>query len=362
MNRRSRNPRAVSGVLFVFVVWTAVVLGGGTSRAATLFVSNQGVDSSSCGGPGTPCRSIGQAIHNAGNGDLIIVGPGLYGNLDHSGFTGPGDENGPNTGCNCMVSVDKDVTIVSRDGATATILDANGATLDAVAISASGATFGGVRKGFTVTDADGNGMLISNGLTRVVVIGNRVIANSGAGLYVSDGTVSNLVSGNIALGNNDGFEVHGTQNFVTGNAASANSRDGFKLVGTASVLTGNVASDNGRYGFEVATNSSATLIRNAALANTRFGILVNSNATVTINQNDIFGNNETPVNVLGTNGLTNCGLANASSLLVTLSGNYFGAASGPGPNPADEIVNFFGSTTTNRAVATKEIRIKPLTP
>src|ERR1051325_9681293 len=145
---------------FVVLAVITPVLGVGISPAATLFVSNNGSDSTMCGPSANPCRSIGQAIHNAGAGDIIIVGPGLYGDVDRSNFSGAGDEQGPNTSCNCMINLDKDVTVLSRDGATATILDAADTTLDAVAISASGASFGATKKGFTITDADGNGVVI----------------------------------------------------------------------------------------------------------------------------------------------------------------------------------------------------------
>jgi nitrous oxidase accessory protein NosD len=261
-----------------------------------------------------------------------------------------------------MINLNKALTILSRDGATATVLDAGGNTLDAVAISANGVTLGGAKKGFTITDADGNGVTISNGLAHVAVIGNRTIANTGDGVLISDGTASNLVSGNISLGNNIGFEVHGANHSVVGNAAPASTRDGFRVEGNSSLLTGNIASDNGFYGVNVISNSSAAIVQNSVLSNTRFGILINSNSTATIKQNNIFGNNEKAVAAFGTNGVTNCGVANASAGTLTLSGNYFGAATGPGVDPADKIVNFLGSSTTNTSFAIKEIKLKPITP
>ncbi|HVM60714.1 MAG TPA: right-handed parallel beta-helix repeat-containing protein [Verrucomicrobiae bacterium] len=330
----------------------------------TLFVANNGSDSTTCGSATSPCRSVSQAIHNAGNGDIIIVGSGVYGDVDQSGFSGLGDEAGPNTSCNCMINIDKDVTIVSRDGASATILDAAGNGIDGVAISASGATLGGLKKGFTVIGAGGNGVTISNGLSGAVVIGNRSDGNGGDGFLVSDSANSNQMRGNIAINNgNNGFEIRGTSNVIAGNAATANSRDGFHLLGTGHTLSGNLASDNGRIGFDVLTNSTVSLVKNAAIANLRFGIVISSNATGTIEFNDIFGNNESPVNSFGTNGLVNVGLVNDSFGKLTVSGNYYGAPTGPGADPADTILDIgAGSATTNLSIGTKEIRIKAITP
>jgi len=345
----------------ILSAWVAAV---GTVWAANLYVANDGVDSTTCGSVTNPCRSISKAIYNAGNGDTIIVGPGWYGDVDHSGFAGPGDEAGPNTACNCMIDVDKELTIISSDGASETILDASDSGGDGVLISSSGATLGASKRGFTIIGASGNGVTISNGLDKVAVIGNRADANGSIGFFVSDGTVSNLVGGNISINNADnGFEVHGESNFIEGNAATANTRDGFHLIGTAHLLTGNIATDNGRTGFNVISNSTAILVRNAAIANTRFGIVISSNSTAKIQSNNIFGNNESPVNSFGSNGLLNCGLVNNSFGTLTASGNYYGAKTGPGPDPADIVVNIgTGSTTTNLTISKIEIRITPITP
>ena len=48
----------------------------------------------------------------------------------------------------------------------------------------------------------------------------------------------------------------------------------------------------------------------------------------TITDNNIFGN--------GTTG-SNCGLLNVSGTVLTAPNNFWGAASGPGPDPADAI-------------------------
>src|SRR6516162_9238145 len=55
------------------------------AHGATLYVANNGLDGPSCGTKASPCRSITQGIANAAAGDTIIVGPGLYGDLNDDG-------------------------------------------------------------------------------------------------------------------------------------------------------------------------------------------------------------------------------------------------------------------------------------
>src|SRR5713101_4371466 len=62
----------------------------------TWYVANNGSDLfvPPCGSKLLPCRSISKAISSAATGDIIIVGPGVYGDLDGSGTFGdfPGEE------------------------------------------------------------------------------------------------------------------------------------------------------------------------------------------------------------------------------------------------------------------------------
>jgi hypothetical protein len=74
-----------------------------------------------------PCRTISQAIALARPGDKIIVGPGRYGDLDGDGHFGEAGEESAPIGCDCVIDVDRAVSIESRDGQSVTILDAGGA-------------------------------------------------------------------------------------------------------------------------------------------------------------------------------------------------------------------------------------------
>lgn len=65
----------------------------GDAAAATLHVPNHGEDTPECGTRRQPCRSISAAIAHASEGDRIVVGPGLYGDVNGDGdFNDPGDE------------------------------------------------------------------------------------------------------------------------------------------------------------------------------------------------------------------------------------------------------------------------------
>src|SRR3981081_3085672 len=115
--------RTTAGISVVAMVLVALAP---CAYAKTIFVANNGADSSTCGPTGhAPCRSITQGIHNAANGDLIIVGPGKYGDLNGNGVLGEPGEETPAANCFCMLAVNKSVTIVSSDGAAATVIDAH---------------------------------------------------------------------------------------------------------------------------------------------------------------------------------------------------------------------------------------------
>src|SRR5258706_5326104 len=119
------SAKGVWGVSLATLLFSSSLLP--QAQAATKFVANNGIDSSVCGTTAaTACRSISQAIANAADGDVIVVGPGRYGDLNDDGVFGdPGEEFFPGP-CGCMIQVNKSVTIISRDGAASTILDAAG--------------------------------------------------------------------------------------------------------------------------------------------------------------------------------------------------------------------------------------------
>ncbi|MGZ4970296.1 MAG: right-handed parallel beta-helix repeat-containing protein [Methylobacter sp.] len=293
----------------------------------TLYVANNGIDSNTCGSRDKPCRSISQAIAHANTGNTIEVGPGRYGDLNKNGTFGEsGEEFAQNDG---MINVNKPVTVISSDGPLMTVLDADGASLSAVAVTAGNAVFGRREHGFLITGAKANGLTTSTAtVSNITVAGNIALANGQGGLVVNGSACliqDNFVSGNLAAG----IAVFGSGNEIRNNVASNNGAQGFVLVGSGHEIRDNVASNNGS-GFGI-QGSDIRLIRNAALGNKLFGISVDiPGAGATISNNNIYGNNSVPLN-----GLVNCGIMNASGNTIVATDNFWGMPGGPGADSAD---------------------------
>src|SRR5262245_9964652 len=214
----------------------------GAVQAKTLNVTNHGGDSPTCGGTTTPCRSISQAITNAADGDRISVGPGRYG----MNF---GEVAEVNTGCNCLLKVNKQLTVESRAGAAATVLEAGGVAVDVVQISASSVSFGKKNSGFTLTGA------------------GETEDYRGSGIRINpDDLVEIRVEGNIASENSaHGFDVSGVNLTVTQNVARNNGRYGFVGGGPGMRIANNEALNNGEYGFDL--TGSGDVADNVATGN-----------------------------------------------------------------------------------------------
>lgn len=297
------------------------------SVAATLVVATNGSDAGSCGAPTAPCRSLSQAIANATNGDEIIVGPGTYGDVDDDGtFTsGVGDET-PAGGA--MIAVTKQLSIVSRDGAAATVLRfADGGVASvAVSLSATGVAFGQRNRGFSVVGdnaACNVGIKSTATLSRiegnVVTQCSRGIQATGAGAVVTH---------NRAIANSDlGFIVQSDGAMVTHNSAISNGGTGFIVESLSWRMTNNVATDNGFDGTTVDGNGQFT--GNAMIGNKSCGLgingfLVAGLVDLTITGNSFYGN------------LSNCATFNNTFTVIDARRNFWGASTGPGADPADE--------------------------
>lgn len=391
----TRDPVRV-GAMVVLV--SLLVATARPAEAAKLFVENHGVDSPTCGGKKAPCRSISQAIDNAVPNDGIVVGPGRYGDLDGDGlFGGVGEEQAETGGgCFCMIKVDKPLSIESRDGANATVLDANDTGVGVVSIVSSGVVFGKKKKGFTLTSGDdGAGVETRNDTSGVTITANVATRNRFSGFFVHGN--GHVVTGNVAEGNGDnGFSLRGTNHVVAGNVArrhsdhgydvrggghrlsanvaTANSLHGFNVPDGGHTLSGNVASANVESGFEVGgsglsfTGNSAhanrgagfsllgtglRLAGNSILGNRGDGIFIGALAAdVQITKSNIFGN--------GSPG-GSFGVFNAAGQ-IQATDNFWGAATGPGSDPADDIFDdAVGSQTVFAPFATKPFKVKPLT-
>jgi hypothetical protein len=215
-----------------------MVAAGTTAAAATLWTSNVGADSGSCGTSAAPCRSISQAIANASDGDTIWVGPGHYGDVNGDGnFTGPGDEQPDPNGAagyspgpyGCIVCITKALHIYSTDGAALTFIESNAATGpgSTVMILHDGVDFGAVDHGFTIAGGNSYGVSIlpffsgsAYSVSQDMTIKGNVDIGDGVGFYMGGFDYQTfcptpycqfiariLVASNRAINNTTGFEV-----------------------------------------------------------------------------------------------------------------------------------------------------------
>jgi hypothetical protein len=349
-----------------------------TSANATrrvLFVANNGVDSISCGDWGSPCRSIGQAIDNAIDGDQIVVGPGRYGDLNSDGdFDDGGEERArqPGIESGCVICIGKRIHLASIAGAAATIVDGGNPEGDfpfIVFIPTSGVTFGEKDKGFTLKDGQAYGL--KSNASKVRVAGNVALNNPAFGFQFEG---SGNVASNISIGSTTGFDFEG--NFtLTNNSAIGNNGPGFRIGGRSDIafVVGNLARDN-TSGFSldahqrlvvranIATANidgfhvdapDLTFVRNAAIGNKLAGVYVGPRTIrdrSTIRSNNIFGNND----------FNNCGMVNLYGNIVDAQNNFWGSPTGPGPDPADNAgpgCDMNGSSTITTPFATRPFAI-----
>lgn len=355
---------------FLILAGLLLLVPGGAD-AVKRVVAVHGSDGAGCGTKLAPCRSIGAALAQALPGDTVEVGPGRYGDLDGDGAFDPGEEAPQvDSGCDCLVHVNAPVRVISREGAGATVIDAGGLPVNVVRVDADGAAFGAPQHGFTLTGSgDGEGLRVGGEGVRVEAnlsvgndqgfqingdrfffAGNRMVGNAGIGVdfEAEDGVARgnsairnggggfeietrDRVEGNFAaLNDNDdtSFELQGSDNVVRGNAALGGSI-GFDL-GTRSLLEGNAANANQR---GIVIDSLENVVRgNQVVGNHASGVLVEAGGSGEIRGNSLYGNGSTDLG----EGL-NCGVAHLDPLVPPLVGNFWGAAAGPGADPADDV-------------------------
>jgi hypothetical protein len=340
---------------FVLALASLIVIGttSAIASAAEWHVEGYGLDTNTCG-PSDPCRSIHAAIQVASDGDVVSVGPGVYGDLNQNAVWGePGEEAGEiGYGCNCVVKVDKAVTIRSTQGAAVTRIDARdfsntNAYIFGVHITASGAVFGEPGHGFQITDASYFSVIVE--ASNVRVTGN-ISAGTGSGFWLS-GT-SNVLDWDVALTQSTGFLVTEANNTVTHCVASGSRGFGFETSrgsvrsGPTGVVMSHDVSIGNQQGFNIF--GSATLNNIEAVGNIGGGIVLRTDAILTVKDSNIVANGA----LAG-----NCGVINQSAATTVVSNSFWGAPTGPGAPPANSVCDDDGSTTTVPSVAPTPFRI-----
>ena len=103
--------RHTTAASFLLAVVTLVLPAAPVSAARVLYVAGNGTDNGQCGPATRACRSLGQALALASQGDRIVVGPATY-----VGF-----------------QLTKAVTLESALGAGATVIQGSEPVIDVIA-------------------------------------------------------------------------------------------------------------------------------------------------------------------------------------------------------------------------------------
>jgi hypothetical protein len=346
------------------------------AAAAVLQVANNGLDGAACGTKTAPCRSITRAIDNAAPGDTLVVGPGRYGDLDRDGTTGEANEEGPEVGA--LILIDKTLTLESSGGAAVTVIDVAGFGRKAIRITASGVRVGRPKKGFTFFDSSTAGVSIEDPAANVIVEGNLAIDTLSGFLTAGSGG-GHLLQGNVAVANALGVGLASAGGGTArSNLAVVNTTDGFQAGGTGSQrFEGNVALGN-FFGLSAQLYDEATFVGNVAVGN-RQGVFAGNGDTLTVSglaaianvEGGVHNQGTTTMSVAASNligngakalgGSLNCGTLNESDPLAATN-VFWGAASGPGDDPADDVCDLLSGVTTVAPFATKPFKVKTKVP
>ncbi|MFO1466415.1 MAG: right-handed parallel beta-helix repeat-containing protein [Steroidobacteraceae bacterium] len=248
---------------------------------------------------------------------------------------GPGSYGDQETGSSpYAVVVDKQVTILSREGAESTVINVRDTGRWPVKIFASHVVFGLPGHGFTLVanlNLPFSGISVQEGAADVTIAGN-VVSGFTRGIDVAGD--HGLIIENTVTGNDEGFNSHGLRNTVTGNLANGNFGVGGMVIGgSGQLLTGNVCNGNTFTGIRVASGAGHRIEDNVAVGNGNEAVSLDAGGRATVTGNDLFGTG------------SHCGLRNTGNLGIRATGNYWGSAAGPGVAPGDGLCSAAGATT-----------------
>jgi parallel beta helix pectate lyase-like protein len=238
-----------------------------------------------------------------------------------------------------VIDVNKRVTLESSAGAAATIIDGgtggSGQPSDVLRVTASGAVIGRRDRGFTVRGGS-VGIGVDDTVAAVRIEGNVVIRS---GVGVGTGAPDTVITGNVVRDATlFGVFVGGARTTVSGNVVARNSGFGMFLVPTTvsnNFVVGNV--DGGL----IVLPGPAEIRQNTITGQLGRGVDFGSGAPgayagLVFTGNNIFANGTAPA--------TNCGADSEHNEVIKAERNYWGSASGPGPDPADQACNLFDTT------------------
>jgi hypothetical protein len=188
-----------------------------------------------------------------------------------------------------------------------------------------------------------------------------------------------VVLGNLASANATGCVIGGSGGTVArSKLAVANTGSGFVLGGDGQRGDGNVATGNAGFGFIATNYSAATLAGNVAVGNLQ-GVFAGGGDQLTVSGLAAIGNLEGGVHNQGTTAMTltasnlvgngskglganlNCGTLNENESFVA-SNVFWGAATGPGDDPADDVCELGNVVTTVESNAVKPFKVKTKVP
>ena len=306
--------RATLALVFGFIATAA------SAEPRVVHVRNFGVDSPTCGEQLTPCRSIGHGIEIASTNDTVLVGPGVYGDLNRNGVIGETGEEGSGPGSRCLVCIGKTVTVLSERGAAYTTIDARNLLLTAVGMLGSPhpAVFGFADQGFTVLAGEGRGIELSVNST---AWGNRVVGGT-EGIY-TEWAGAAIYDNEVTDATGSGIRALRGLATISDNVIA---RNGEGIYAVNAIVMNNTIADNRGLGVTIVSplREPTSIVRNLFIRNAGPGLALGpgpsaspdgSNSTV-VDSNDFIGND--PV--------SGCGLYNGMGVGPLWAVNNFWAA------------------------------------